>query len=81
MHNKLKGNKTLYQEVVIHVLVTHCVWTTKACLLYFSNWLWVKIFRETYVLKLKTRFYRLFWTNYLISPEQKSRIIKWDTVL
>ena len=47
----------------------------KLCLLFFSNLLWVEIFRGMYVVNHKTRFDRLFWTNCLISLERKRKKI------
>ena len=48
---------------------------------FFSKCLWVMTFRDTYVLKHKTRFCTPFWTDCLIPPEEKIKTRKWDMVL
>ena len=41
-------------------IVIYCFWTTESCVLFISNWFWVKVFVDTYISKHEACFYRSF---------------------
>ena len=69
-------SQRLWARKMLFTLHYYIAFELEICDTSFSDWLWIKTFREIHVSKHKTHFYRHFSTNSLIFAKQKSKIKK-----
>ena len=78
---KQKGTRVFQWQEDINVVVISALSSTKQCLSFLKFQFLAKIFRETFVMSLKsTSYFKEFWKKPL-SPEQNKLKEIWDTVL